>query len=195
MSTRVPAPAHWAEPSPRTETEPAAFTRRDVTRGGFAAWLAFLVLMLGALAIQAVVTDLTYRPSPGVARGTSLTILPVVLCYALVIGGAASFVVMIVGLPIAALIGRRLRRQSRVGVHIAVYAAVGGLIGTASVAVFDGLTPYGESALATPLLPVTIMICASAVALGWAYAWRRALRDDARTRARIDADAAFEDSL
>src|SRR5690606_5958645 len=92
--------------------------------------------------------------------------------------------------PAAWAIGRWLSRTPHLGVHIAVYAVFGMLLGWAVLAV-GVLTTGGDftSMMSSPLSWLTAAICALAVVIGWGWTvWRIGHRP------REDLDALAEDA-
>ncbi len=153
-------------PSPRWD-----FTRGELARGGLVAWFTFVLLMVAAITVMAILADAFY----GWSWAPNVWGLLIVLPIALVFGGAVSFVVMLAGLPIAWLLGRMLRHVRPVGVHVAVFAALGAVVG-AAVAVVMGATSYGGpvSVLTGAYGVVLVALCAASVAVGWWRASREA---------------------
>ncbi|HWS50984.1 MAG TPA: hypothetical protein VN241_08240 [Microbacterium sp.] len=195
--------------SPRTTQEPMAFTRDELGRGAWYAWIIFMILMLvglNALVFVSIGPSAFAMPS---FSGMLLTSLTMVTIYAGVAGGAVSLLVMSLGLPLARLLGRALRSVSSLGIHFAVYLAFGVCIGGATVAIASTLTglPIAQNWFGA----VLGVAAAVSVPAGWSLTVRRALREDrglVRARRRrqramrrdglprgADADAAFEDSL
>lgn len=190
-------------PSPRTADEPMAFTRSEFWRGAMRAWGAFLVLLLTLEVVASVITDLTYRAQTGVAHVYNLPLLPVLLLMSLLVGGVISGLSLLIGIPIAYRVGRALRRERRMAVHLAVYSAFGfifgALVGGASyfVALSGSAASVGLPALYAGLIAGGLS--AAAVAFGWWTITRDVLRTHRdvprRRRPRVDPDAAYEDNL
>lgn len=150
-------------PSSQT-TPPRAFTPREFWRGVFAAWLAFLiVLVLFALLF---------------AREGALMMLP----YALLIGGTVSAIAALLGSPVAFALGWVLRDVRSTPVHLLLFGLLGAIIGVVVVlAMSRGAAGFGD-----PYTWVVAGITALCVDAGWCWASRRRRReDDARHRVPV----------
>lgn len=156
-----------------------AATKEEVLRGAGWAWGTFVVLMLIALSISQLVTVGTAPEETGMVPLESLRMLPVVLGYALVIGGGVAFVVMVVYLPVAWGLARALRSVSSVAVHAVAFAVLGALVGVVAVAVYGSIT-HATDLVASGLAPSTVAITTLSVLVGWWLASaqaRKALRN------------------
>lgn len=183
----------------RTAERPMAFTRAELWRGARNTWYVFMVLMNLGLVLMMVFAALFF--------GNGIFELPILLAftlgYAIVFGGGISLIVMIAGAPIAGLVGKALQRESRILVHLLVYAALGLLI--AVLAVIAVALLFGATAIQylgqNPIILIVAGSATAAVPLGWWMTTRRALREDRgiivrRRRApRPDLDALAEDAL
>lgn len=184
--------------SPRTDEEPMAATREEIFRGACAAWLAFVVLMLVVLTGWSIAGELAAQ-ALGVGSGSSLGLLPFVLGVALVVGGGVAFVVMLVALPTVWFIARRMRRVRRVGWHLAVYGALGALVGVLAVIVLaltsGGATP-GET-LSSWIGAVIVGSTTVSTLSGWWWGARRALKERriVDPRSPMGLDRAFDESF
>lgn len=165
--------------SPRTAEEPRAFTRTEFLRGTGRAWLWTTLLLVAAWTV--------------VTRGT------VVLAVAIIL--PASAVALVLGIPGAYALGRRLRSSSRTGVHVAAFAGYGAVLGSIMSALFVVLVSRdpGSAWLALAMLLINAPVTAIGLAGAWLSTARQSLRadaapDGAAPRAR-DADAAEEDAL
>lgn len=172
-----------------------AFTKRELWSGTAWAWGAFVVLLLATLALASIVGDNIAGTRPDTAS-TGWAYLPVVLFYALLIGGGISFVVMVVLSPVIWLIGRLLRRTGAIGVHLGVYAALGATLGMVSVGVVAGGNYDPASFFWSPLLPITVAITTTSVIFGWLRASRHARRElrESDPRSPISLNRAFDET-
>lgn len=186
----------------RTMAGPMAFTRDDFIRG--AAWTlgSFLALLLIAETLILVANDLLRTPTPpNVATLSSTAFLPLVLGGTVVIGGPIAALCLLVGSPVAYRLARTMRHESRVTVHLIVFALFGALFGALCAgAVVSLLVVMGGAAPSWPAIaggaawgaPFT----AAAMVIGWLIASGRARRQGRRVRpSRRDQDALFEDSV
>ncbi len=171
--------------SVRTSERPMAFEAGEALHGAVVAWATFMVLMLGSLAVAAVLSMAT-APAP-VSAAEQLNLPLAMLCVAFIFGGLFSAGVTLVVAPIAAWLSHRLEHVRGLRIHLAVYAGLGAAIGalvSAVVATTPGWTTAGMWAIAL----VTTAICAAATAFGWWCAARRALRSDRKTALAAPAD-------
>lgn len=182
--------------SPRTTAEPMAFSRDELTSGGLCVWVTYVILLLVTLTVTLIVASLI-SGGDGLSL-QSLAYLPLVLITAALVGGGISFVAMLIGLPLAWLIGRALRRESSVVVHLIAYAALGAAVGTAALLLLS-TTAWGTFLAPASFLGLVIaMPAVIAVPLGW---WRnfkrvhRAENERPDMLRHINPDAAYEDSL
>lgn len=187
-----------ASPSPRSRTEPMAFTPDEFRRGAMRAWGMFLLLLLAAEVATAVVSDLSYVERTGVGHVSSIAILPVVLLVSLLIGGVISGLSLLIGVPVAHRIAMALRTESRSAVHVAVYGGFGFAFG----AVIGGTTyALAFASITSSLLPALFaaliagVLSSAAVVFAWWTIARDALRAHRRRRARTDPDADHEVSV
>ena len=164
------------------QPHPGAFTREQLWRGALHSWIAFMVLMVLAWTIAAIVSDVTsdLHSSTG-----AVAILPIILVYAILIGGAVSLIVTLVGVPLAALVGRGLRDVRSRAIHVLVFAGFGALVGAIPPVI---LAVDGRGYLVEFLAVVSITICAASTAYG---RWRA----DRPPRRRADRDARDEDAI
>lgn len=182
-----------AKQSPRTTEEPFAFTRGEVWSGAGWTWVAFngllLVAMGTALAWSAVASPST------TGWGSRAGLLLVVEFWTAVIGGLVSFAVILVALPLAWVIARRMRRVRSVRVHLIVFAVLGAGIGMLALGVY-AISSYDPAAsFWNPiLLPVTIAITTTSVVFGWLRASRIARRELRATdpRSPLALERAFD---
>lgn len=150
--------------SPRTDTEPMAFTGWEFFRGAVTAWwvflptLAVLHIWLGAWALIVVLNALTW-----------------------------SFGALVAGAPLAWMLGRMLRRVPRVGIHLLAFAVLGAIVGVATtwvaIATMSGPRTTGVAVLAA----LHVIAATVAVGIGWWSTARRALREDAATNGDVDS--------
>ena len=160
----------------RTAAAPMAFTGREFARGAFGAWVIFMVLLFAAL----VISGFADRPD------SPFSLIFVLLLYGIPIGAIVSAVVTLVCSPVAWFIGRALRRQQQLPMHIAAYLLLGATIGVlviaGSVQINQGDVP---DTFSTGSPWIVAAICAVSVAGGWGYTVRRAVRERDRRRARM----------
>jgi hypothetical protein len=168
------------EPSPRTASEPFAFTRDEFLGGAFAAW------WLSACAVGVII--LAAMPMRGGFAGV-FAALVMTLCAALL-----GFPAMMLLAPVVWIIGRSMRTVPRVWVHLGVQAAVGLVLGMlTTIAV---LSLFGAFPFFLGWVPLLAAGPAIGLPVAWYRAYRRALRSDAGllTR-RADPDAVAEDAI
>lgn len=149
----------------RTAEEPFAFTRDEWLFGAFQSWLAFVILACAAMAAWSVLPSLP-------ARLDGLAWLPMIVIMTAIIGGGASFVVMLIGLPVTYALGRALRHTASTAVHLTTYAGLGATIGALALGIFwlAGEAPW-------PALAVTtIAVTTASTTWGWWRASRGARR-------------------
>ena len=147
-------------------------TWADVFRGGVVAWGVFVGLMLVAFAIAGIVADMVGR-ADGVSVMSSLSVLPLALVYTAFIGGTASFLVTMLGLPVAWLLARSLRHVTSITRHVTVYALLGAAVGCLALSVTATFSGSPADVFFSAAAPVTILICATSVVTGWWRASRR----------------------
>jgi signal transduction histidine kinase len=163
------------ETSPRTQTEPMAFTRTEFWRGATSAWLWFIPLSLAPWTIF-------FGPYAVIA---AMYVVPWSIGAALVFATPAY------------LLGRALRRIPRMPVHLLAFASLGAAVGVATTVVLFAVDPSLGQAMGAAILTVNTAASTAAVTIGWWRSARRALRSDVvpvETRG-ADTDAAAEDAL
>lgn len=187
MSVPVPVPV-------RTAAQPMAFSSSELLRGGVTVWLVFLGLLLGGEVLHLTLIAVTSESSAG-----ALVILGV-LCYLVmiaIIGGTASVIVMLLGLPLVRLIAYLLRRVGTISLHVTVYAVVGIAIGFAFLTLLRGGYAFAPVTLWDFFIILPAASAALALPLGWWWTARQLLREDAglapRRRRKTDPDARYED--
>ncbi|UUT35371.1 hypothetical protein [Microbacterium elymi] len=155
-----------------------AFTRRELWHGAWVAWLAFVTLMLFAVAMATIVGDLIAGPRPGWGTFGQTSLLVIALPVAAAIGGVVAGLAALLLLPVVAVLARRLESIADLRIHAAIYATFGAAIGLAACAVF--VVASGASFIdllgAWWFVGVTMAICAASVVFGWWRAVRRARR-------------------
>lgn len=183
MSGRMP------HPSPRTASEPMAFTVDEFLLGVVAAWLWFNGVFAVGLAVSAGVTfSSSWGPwwaGPGI-----------VLLYGVPVAIVASGVVTLLLCAAGWGLGRLLRHRGSMLLHVASFTLLGAAIGALVVGV--GALLLDAPAGVTSWLGGLLIGCSAvAVPLGWGTTVRRSRRiESGRSRApRPDPDAAFEDAF
>ena len=151
------------------------FTRREFWRGAWAAWAIFMGILVIALVVVAVA-----QSSP--LWGPPLASIALYLIYGVPIGGIIACLAMLAGSPAAWGLGRLLARTDRILIHVASYAALGAVVGTAVTAIAAMLSGTFEIAvIAQPFTTMVMGACAISVAGGWLWSFRQANREVFRT--------------
>ncbi|GAA2449266.1 hypothetical protein [Agromyces soli] len=160
--------------SPRTAERPMAFTFGEFARGAGMAWLAFQLafpLVYALIVFVGGVVDPSSSDPLSSSIGFGFYAVFVTFLYqtpwtlgALVFGGILAW-----------LLGLALQRVPAFGWHLAAFAALGALIGV--VASWSAFGALGGGAFVVQLPAVAVS--AAAVAFGWWWTARRALRADA----------------
>lgn len=154
------------------------FSRAEFLRGAIAAWLWFLLIHQLALLV--------------VAMGYGVLALYLTIPW--------SFGALVIGSPLAFLLGRVLRAERRKWVHEVTFGIFGLVVGVLTTALAVWLTNDGYLGDFAGWWWFTAVVAASAcpaVVLGWRYGARE-MRRPGTTRAprrRVDLDADYEDSL
>lgn len=168
-----------------------AFTPGELLRGGFSAWVLFLLLLVIGLGIWCMIG--------GALGGTSsLTWFPMLAFFSLLIGAPVSLIIMLLGVGVAGPIARLLRRTAVLPLHAAVFSALGVAVGFAFAALVRGTQLWAPLVFWDGLAVVPAVAVAMAVPLGWWRSVRRArLTDDGvnlhRRHRHPDPDAEYED--
>ncbi|MCM3500886.1 hypothetical protein M3667_03210 [Microbacterium sp. P26] len=173
--TAAPMTAHWP----------------DIIRGAGHAWLVFMVVLLAAVAVTA---GLEFSGDAAGSPFTPASVLGASLLWTALIGGGVSLLVTAVGMPLAWLCARALRRRRSMAFHAAAWAVFGLLVGPATIAVFCAAS--GDAyLLTTPFAPASAAATGISVLYGWWRASRRVRRAIASSdpRAPIGLDRAFAD--
>lgn len=170
-----------------------AFTLRESLRGGFSAWLIFLVLLVAGLAVWCGAND-------ALSGTSSFTWYPLFVFFSLFIGAPVSLSLMPLGVAVARPIAHLLRRTTAMSLHAAVYSALGGAVGLGFVALMRGAQLWAPLAFSDGLAVVPAAAVTVAVPLGWWRTVRLARLDDIGVRIRGrkgagDPDADYEDNL
>jgi uncharacterized protein YacL len=157
--------------SPRTAAEPMAFSRSDFRRGAFASWICFMVLLIVALVVPAILNS-------GLPWGPPWTMIALYLMFGVPIGGVVSAIVVLVTAPALLRVSRRLAKTSRISVHVVVYASFGAILGlviaTMGVLLARGDVGYSFS---TGFPWIVAAMCALSVVSGWGWTvWRQRRR-------------------
>lgn len=144
--------------SPRTASEPMAFTTSEFVRGALSAWWMFLVVLT---AVHIWLGPIAF----------------IVAWYA----APWSIGALVAGAPLAWALGRMLRRDPDVRVHFAAFLALGLVVGgtTTWLAIAAGVGG-GATGLAF-YAALHVVAAAIAVPLGWWRVARTALRSDGAT--------------
>lgn len=153
--------------TPRSPSEPMAFTRAEFWRGALAAWCTFMIL----LSLTLIVTGVAQS---GLPWDPPLSMIALYLMFGLPIGGLIAAVVTVTASPVAWVVSRALRRTRSVVVHLLTYAAFGAALGFA-VLMLGVLVTSGDPgyAFTSPTAWLTPLMCALAVAGGCGWAARR----------------------
>ena len=153
-----------------------AFTRDELTRGAWYAWLTFMALMTGGVLVVLSASH-ALRPESGPLSGLWFTLLTALIGCAL-IGGTVSLIAMVLGTLIALPIGHALRRISHPALHLLSYcllsAAMAALGALVTVPILEGLGNLGVA-----IVVAVVLAAIPAAPVGWWLTSRRALRDDA----------------
>ncbi len=198
-------PLRASRPSPRSEERPMAFTAGEFIRGALAAWGLFVLISPFALAGYGTVGSLILT-----GRSDAEWIVPTLLISPMILV-PYSLGALVIGAPLALLLGLSLRRIRRRAVHIACFAGLGALVGAAATIVFtwmstippSGVTvihhvpppTLGERILGNgPMILLFAAVTALTVALGWLITATRALRADADRRGSAEDDSAPDSS-
>lgn len=139
------------------------FTRREFWRGAWASWGIFMISLTIALTVAGLLQ----------ADASAVGLAMIFLIYGLPIGAVVSLLAMLIGSPIAWVIGRLLRRAESITAHVTSYAALGGFIGAAVLAIAPLGDPRESLAAKASLALVVIAVCAVSVAGGWAWTFIR----------------------
>lgn len=160
---------------------PMDFTWRDLVFGAFLAWATFMILLLGfflvgmiAAPIQRFVADAPQHLGYDLGMGLYAVAMAGLL------GGVVSILATVIGTPLVWLIGSALRQVRAIGVHLAVYALLGAIVGLIALGFLGWWR--GDLLIAQPFGVYLVIASAIAVPAGWRWAMRRA-RKVARARA------------
>lgn len=176
-------------PSPRTASEPRAFTAGEFLHGTVASWLSFNLLF----AIAVIVGEAsTHDPALGPLAGMLAALLAYLVPVSLVVSG----IVALLCCGAAWALGRALRRVGPPLPHLIGYAVLGCAIGAVVVALYQLVVAHALdfSGGLTMLVPAC---SAAALPLGWGWSVRSARRADAGLirSSRVDPDATAEDFI
>lgn len=175
-------------PSPRTTAEPMAFTRDELLGGALRTWALFVVLFVGCLLVALV----------GASWGSgasAIGFVVIVVGYAALICAVIAAFATVVLIPAIWLLGRALRRERHLAVHLSVYTILGAAVAAAAAASAH-LIGRGHPGLTMAVAAAALV----AVPLGWWLTARTALRRDRGVlprhprRERVDVDMLAEDS-
>lgn len=180
--------------SPRTADEPMAFNLLDLIKGALWAWLVFLVVLGLGLTVFAIVTEV--RAPSGAFFATAYAIV-LMLGYSALYAGGIGLVVTVVLTPVAWMLGRVLRRQRSIRLHLLAYTALGGAIAALAAGYLTVIGWNVAIALQHPVVVTCFVAAVVSVPIGWWLSARVALKDDRkagrseRLSARRDVDALF----
>ena len=130
--------ARYGLESPRTAYEPMAFRFVEFVRGAFIAsgWFLLLSLVCFAVIPPLLGSDprsWVFTPFMMAYVGFPMIVIP------------ASIAGILVGSPFAYLLGRSLRRVTKMGAHVAAFAVLGLLVGSAVSALTLMLSRWDHS--------------------------------------------------
>lgn len=182
--------------SPRTASEPMAFTNDELLRGACSAWVIFMALLLIGTTASITPGIMSEGWSPSLLTGIGFVLL--LDLYVLVIGGILSAIVMALGLVIAKPLGLLLRRVRPLWAHLLAYTALGCAIAIGYVAIIRSLGMLSASSTLDLLFLIPAFAVVIAVPLGWWSTAHLSLREDRGLRAhrrprKPDTDAMAED--
>lgn len=169
-----PFAERYGRGTPRTAERPMAFTFGEFARGAGLAWLAFQLAFPLLYAVVGIVAGLL-APSSSDPVGQSLAFGIASVFYTFLSQTPWTLGALVFGGILAWLLGWALQRVPAFGWHLAAFAALGALIGV--VASWSAFGAMGGGALVVQLPAVAVS--AAAVAFGWWWTARRALRADA----------------
>ena len=160
---------------PAAQQGPA--TRAELRHGALVAWLTFMVLLVLVVVAVAVVGEATangYLPA--------FLVLPAVVLYTVVLGGAVSGLLTLLALPVASRLDRALPGDISSGARVAAFAGLGvapGLVGAAIVALLlAGAGNDPALAFFSPITLTAVVMTAIAATAGRWYALRRARKEE-----------------
>lgn len=184
-------------PSPRTAEEPLAFTPLELTKGAMWTWLAFLVILELGLTVCAITIQVGMPSGAFLATGYMMVL---VLGYATLYVGGIGLLVTVALTPVAWMLGRMLRRQRSVPLHLLAYTALGAVAAEVAASCLTGRVWDVTNALQDPMVAVCFIAAVISVPLGWWLTARVALKDDQederaeRLSSRHDVDALFSEA-
>jgi len=158
--------------------QPAPVTRADLRHGALVAWLTFMALLVLTVVVASMVGDMT---AEGFA--STLSFMPIILCYTVILGGAVSGVVTLAAVPAASRLERALSPHMGDVGRIATFAGLGaaaGLVGAGIAALLTGIAGNDVFAVFnSPVTLIALVMTAISAAVGRAAALRRARRTSA----------------
>ncbi|WP_156138856.1 hypothetical protein [Microbacterium mangrovi] len=160
--------------SPRTADEPRAFTGDEFVRGAGIAYVLFQPI--GALVFS---VGMILEVSPGAQPNVVGTIFGGALLW-LVPGLLVSGLVTLLGMPLAYLLGRRMRRVDRDWIHVLAFFGYGLAVGLAVEYVFSigSGNPFGTLLQPWSMMRADSWASGVVVSLGWLITSRAALARD-----------------
>lgn len=165
------------------------FTAWEFIRGATMAPLVFLLLSPASWVVVAVVAAIAARdPAQLSSAGMMLVLIP---AYASPWAAGAT---LVLGAPLAWLLGRALRRVARIRIHVVAFAVLGALVGAVTCVVapwFMFPASVSGTTMFNGLIWSALLAPASAVAVAFSW-WRTAswaLRDDARAEPQPAGDS------
>jgi hypothetical protein len=181
MSTDLAA--RYGTASPRTSEQPMAFQFGEFARGALIAWGWFLLLSLPALVIAAVIS--AWETASGAYDGW-LNTIGLTIFFWVIYGGffvlAWSIGALLLGAPLAYLLGFLLRGVAGIRIHLAAFTLFGIGLGIAVACT----TPLPTEILPWPNTTTPFVLAAGiAIPVGWHRTARRALANDAAVAASV----------
>ena len=155
--------------------QPAPATRAELRHGAVVAWLTFMALLIVTVVVASVVGEMTADEGPG-----PLPLLPIILFYTVILGGAVSGVLTLASVPAASRFERALPPHMGDVGRVAAFACLGAVVGligavsTSLLTVVAGNDPF--AVFSSPVTLLALALTAAATAVGRAAALHRARR-------------------
>lgn len=175
----------------RDSCAPMTFGWGEIVGGAGRAWALFMLLLIGGVVVVSVIEMSDIDPGTFVA---AVYYVGAALGWTVLVGGAASLLVMFAGMPLAWLWARVLRRNPSVAFHTAAWSVFGVLVGPLVIGVYC-LATSDTYWLTTPLIPISAGLTGVSILYGWWRASRSARSRLPRPEPRspIGLDQAFAD--